>query len=150
MNGFPKVLKTKADIVNTFKLTKKGRYKKEEWLEAIKKLENQNFLFCPLVELSEDRKEAKLNFCNEAAAGQKVNNGTKTVTIKTVDVEEETVEEATETTEAKTIKYTILTFSAALLSGSTEIGIPVSPTIYERYSITEEELEQMKGEIEAL
>ena len=47
MVGFPKVIKTKADLVNTYKLVKKGRLKKEDWLAAVEKLENQNFIFCP-------------------------------------------------------------------------------------------------------
>ena len=45
MVGFPKVIKTKADLVNTYKLVKKGRLKKEDWLAAVEKLENQNFIF---------------------------------------------------------------------------------------------------------
>ena len=32
MVGFPKVIKTKADLANTFKLVKKGRLKAEDWL----------------------------------------------------------------------------------------------------------------------
>lgn len=150
MIGFPKTLKTRADIVNTFNLTKKGRYKKEEWLAAIEKLENQNFMFCPVLELSEDRKAAKLNFCNEAQAGQKVKAGNKTPTITAVENEEVIVEEATETTEEKKITYTHITFSAAVAAATDTIGIPVTPSIYERYNITEEELQKMKGEIEAL
>ena len=31
MVGFPKVIKTKADLVNTYKLVKKGRLKKIGW-----------------------------------------------------------------------------------------------------------------------
>ena len=50
MVGFPKVIKTKADLVNTYKLVKKGRLKKEDWLAAVEKLENQNFIFCPILE----------------------------------------------------------------------------------------------------
>ena len=34
MVGFPKVIKTKADLVNTFKLAKKGRLKAADWLAA--------------------------------------------------------------------------------------------------------------------
>ncbi len=42
MKGFPKVIKTKSDLVNTFKLAKKGSLKKEDGLEAVAKLETQN------------------------------------------------------------------------------------------------------------
>lgn len=150
MVGFPKVLKTRADIVNTFKMTKRGRYKKEEWLKAIEKLENQNWHFCPVLELSEDRKTAKLNFCNEAAVGQKVKAGAKTPTITEIENLEVIVEEATETTEEKKVTFTLLTLSAAVAAATEEVGVPVTPSVYERFNITEEELETMKGEIEAL
>ena len=39
MVGFPKVIKTKADLVNTYKLVKKGRLKKEDWLAEVGKSE---------------------------------------------------------------------------------------------------------------
>lgn len=62
MVGFPKVIKTKADLVNTYKLVKKGRLKKEDWLAAVEKLENQNFIFCPILEKTEDRKGVTVKF----------------------------------------------------------------------------------------
>lgn len=61
MVGFPKVIKTKADLVNTYKLVKKGRLKKEDWLAAVEKLENQNFIFCPILEKT--RTERALPLC---------------------------------------------------------------------------------------
>ena len=75
MKGFPKVIKTKSDLVNTFKLVQKKRLKKEDWLAAVEKLENQNWIMCPVIELSEDRKTVKIMFCAEVAAGQKIKNG---------------------------------------------------------------------------
>ena len=50
MKGFPKVIKTKSDLVNTFKLVQKKRLKKEDWLAAVEKLENQNWIMCPVIE----------------------------------------------------------------------------------------------------
>ena len=38
MKGFPKVIKTKSDLVNTHKLVLKGRLDKEDWLAAVEKL----------------------------------------------------------------------------------------------------------------
>ena len=32
MKGFPKVIKTRSDLVNTYKLVKKGSLEKEDWL----------------------------------------------------------------------------------------------------------------------
>lgn len=145
MVGFPKNIKTKADLVNTYKLVLKGKLKKEDWLAAVKKLEGQNWITCPVLSMSEDRKTVTLNFCNEAAEGQKILNGSITPTINSISTE---VEEQTEEEKAagKTeVKHTVLTLSRALLVGTVEIGIPAAVTYYDRLGITEAEVEEMKG-----
>lgn len=145
MVGFPKNIKTKADLVNTYKLVLKGKLKKEDWLAAVEKLEGQNWITCPVLSMSEDRKTVTLNFCNEAAEGQKILNGSITPTINSISTE---VEEQTEEEKAagKTeVKHTVLTLSRALLVGTVEIGIPAAATYYDRLGITEAEVEEMKG-----
>ena len=145
MVGFPKNIKTKADLVNTYKLVLKGKLKKEDWLAAVEKLEGQNWIACPVLSMSEDRKTVTLNFCNEAAEGQKILNGSITPTINSISTE---VEEQTEEEKAagKTeVKHTVLTLSRALLVGTVEIGIPAAVTYYDRLGITEAEVEEMKG-----
>lgn len=145
MVGFPKNIKTKADLVNTYKLVLKGKLKKEDWLAAVEKLEGQNWITCPILSMSEDRKTVTLNFCNEAAEGQKILNGSITPTINSISTE---VEEQTEEEKAagKTeVKHTVLTLSRALLVGTVEIGIPAAVTYYDRLGITEAEVEEMKG-----
>jgi len=163
MVGFPKVIKTKADLVNTFKLVKKGRLKKEDWLAAVEKLENQNFIFCPILEKTEDRKGVTLMFVNEVAEGDKVKAGNLTATVNSVEHIEinnaAAVQEETETAEGTTAedtgattnnnqtKHTILSLSRAIAADTETIGIPAAVTYYERLGITEEEVEQMKGEL---
>lgn len=157
MVGFPKVIKTKADLVNTYKLVKKGRLKKEDWLEAVEKLENQNFIFCPILEKTEDRKGVTLMFVNEVAEGDKVKAGNVTATVKTVEhIEVEKAAEADQeaaaadtetTTNNNQTKHTILTLSKAIAADAATIGIPAEVTFYDRLGITEEEVEQMKGEL---
>lgn len=145
MVGFPKNIKTKADLVNTYKLVLKGKLKKEDWLAAVEKLEGQNWITCPVLSMSEDRKTVTLNFCNEAAEGQKILNGSITPTINSISTE---VEEQTEEEKAagKTeVKHTVLTLSRALLVGTVEIGIPAAVTYYDRLGITETEVGEMKG-----
>ncbi len=145
MVGFPKNIKTKADLANTYKLVLKGKLKKEDWLAAVEKLEGQNWITCPVLSMSEDRKTVTLNFCNEAAEGQKILNGSITPTINSISTE---VEEQTEEEKAagKTeVKHTVLTLSHALLVGTVEIGIPAAVTYYDRLGITEAEVEEMKG-----
>lgn len=169
MKGFPKVIKTKSDLVNTFKLVQKKKLKKEDWLAAVEKLENQNWIMCPVIELSEDRKTVKIMFCAEVAAGQKIKNGAVYPTVQaveTVEVEKDTTEAenaATEDQEAategqeaategeaaagqnNTTTFTVLTISKAVNIGTVTIGIPAAVTFYDRMGITEEEVEEMKG-----
>ena len=155
MKGFPKVIKTKSDLVNTFKLVQKKRLKKEDWLAAVEKLENQNWIMCPVIELSEDRKTVKIMFCAEVAAGQRIKNGAVYPTVQaveTVEVEKDPTEAenaATEDTTAagqnNTISFTVLTLSKAVNIGTVTIGIPAAVTFYDRMGITEEEVEEMKG-----
>lgn len=157
MVGFPKVIKTKADLVNTYKLVKKGRLKKEDWLAAVEKLENQNFIFCPILEKTEDRKGVTLMFVNEVTEGDKVKAGNVTTTVKTVEhIEVEKAAEADQeaaaadtetTTNNNQTKHTILTLSKAIAADAATIGIPAEVTFYDRLGITEEEVEQMKGEL---
>lgn len=157
MVGFPKVIKTKADLVNTYKLVKKGRLKKEDWLAAVEKLENQNFIFCPILEKTEDRKGVTLIFVNEVTEGDKVKAGNVTATVKTVEhIEVEKAAEADQeaaaadtetTTNNNQTKHTILTLSKAIAADAATIGIPAEVTFYDRLGITEEEVEQMKGEL---
>lgn len=164
MVGFPKVIKTKADLVNTYKLVKKGRLKKEDWLAAVEKLENQNFIFCPILEKTEDRKGVTLMFVNEVAEGDKVKAGNVTATVKSVEhievekaaeADQEAAEAAEEAAAADTetttnnnqTKHTILMLSKAIAADAATIGIPAEVTFYDRLGITEEEVEQMKGEL---
>lgn len=157
MVGFPKVIKTKADLVNTYKLVKKGRLKKEDWLAAVEKLENQNFIFCPILEKTEDRKGVTLMFVNEVTEGDKVKAGNVTATVKTVEHigvekaaeadQEAAAADAETTTNNNQTKHTILTLSKAIAADAATIGIPAEVTFYDRLGITEEEVEQMKGEL---
>ena len=126
-------------------MAKKGSLKKSDWLEAVAKLENQNWIMCPVINLSEDRKAVTIMFCAEAAAGQRVKNGAVYPTIQSVETVE--VDKSTTATHAPT--HTILKLSKAVNIGTMEIGIPVAVTFYDRMGISREEVEEMKGELEA-
>lgn len=162
MVGFPKVIKTKADLVNTFKLVKKGRLKAADWLAAVEKLGNQNYIFCPILEKTEDRKGVTLMFVNEVAEGDKVKAGNLTATVNSVEhididsaAENQEEPRAAAGEEARTeaaadnnqTRHTILTLSRAIAADAETIGVPAAVTFYERLGITEEEVEEMKGEL---
>lgn len=148
MVGFPKVIKRKADLINTHKLVLKGRLKKEDWLAAVAKLEAQNYITCPIIEKSEDLKTLTLMFVNEVAEGAKVICGNLTRTVNAVEnVELELTEEEVAANKTPTT-HTILTLSGAVASGATEVSIPAAVTFYDRLGITEEEVEELKGALE--
>lgn len=117
-------------------------------MAAVEKLEGQNWIVCPILSMSEDRKTVTLNFCNEAEEGQKIRNGKIFPTINGISVETE--EQTKEDMEAgKTeVKHTVLTLSRALLKDTVEIGIPAAITFYERLGIAEAEVEEMKGALQ--
>ena len=68
MKGFPKVLKTAQDVKNCKTMVDAGQLQAADLLEAIEAIENQNFIICPIRELSEDKKTVTVTYCNEAAA----------------------------------------------------------------------------------
>ena len=80
-----------------------------------------------------------------------------TATVKTVEhIEVEKAAEADQeaaaadtetTTNNNQTKHTILTLSKAIAADAATIGIPAEVTFYDRLGITEEEVEQMKGEL---
>ena len=109
-------------------------------------------------------------FCAEAAAGQRVKNGAVYPTIQSVETVEvdkhttDTENAATEGQEAaregtgsgqaaagqqNATTHTILNLSKAVNIGTMKIGIPVAVTFYDRMGISREEVEEMKGELEA-
>ena len=85
MKGFPKVLKTAQDVKNCKAMVEAGELAAEDLLAAIEAIENQNYIKCPIRELSEDRKTVTIGYCSEAAAGGKVTAGGVTATIQTVE-----------------------------------------------------------------
>ena len=147
----------------------KKKLKKEDWLAAVEKLENQNWIMCPVIELSEDRKTVKIMFCAEVAAGQKIKNGAVYPTVQaveTVEVEKDTTgsgkrrhrgpgsrhrgpgsrQRAKRQQDRTTQPHLrLLTLSKAVNIGTVTIGIPAAVTFYDRMGITEEEVEEMKG-----
>lgn len=140
MKGFPKVLKTAQDVKNCSALVTAGELAAADLLEAIEAIENQNFITCPIVDLSEDRKTVTIMYCNEAAAGAKATAGGVTATIQTVEhLNGEPDEEGKVEKEKTTI-----TLSRAIAAGSASLKIHNTPSVYDTLDITEDELNQIK------
>lgn len=143
MKGFPKVLKTAQDVKNCKAMVEAGELEAEDLLAAIEAIENQNYIKCPIRELSEDRKTVTIGYCSEAAAGGKVTAGGVAATIQTVEhINGEPDEEGK--TEKET---TAITISRAIAAGSDFLKIANAPSVYEDLDMTAEELDQIKEEL---
>ena len=145
MKGLPKRFATADDIRNCYELTKTGEISRAELLEAMEDLERQNYLHCPIREISGDGKTITIGYCAEAAVDGKAVVGNKEVTIRTVEhiqgEAEEGMEAGFETTE--------IGVSAKVASDSEVIDIPAPYNIYDQLGMTKEEYDEIKADLAA-
>lgn len=144
MKGFPKVLKTAQDVKNCKEMVYAGQLAAEDLLEAIEAIENQNFIVCPVREVSEDKKTVTVTYCNEAAAGGKVTAGSTTATIKSVEHIDGEPDGSGRTEKEKTA----ITLSKAIAAGTEVIRILNTPSVYEALGMEEAELEAIKADLQ--
>lgn len=144
MKGFPKVLKTAQDVKNCKEMVDAGQLAAEDLLEAIEAIENQNFIVCPVREVSEDKKTVTVTYCNEAAAGGKVTAGSTTATIKSVEHIDGELDGSGKTEKEKTA----ITLSKAIAAGTEAIRILNTPSVYETLGMEEAELEAIKADLQ--
>ena len=144
MKGFPKVLKTAQDVKNCKDMVDAGQLQAADLLEAIEAIENQNFIICPIRELSEDKKTVTVTYCNEAAAGAKVTAGGVTATIQSV----EHIDGEPDGSGKAEKEKTKITLSRTIAAGSETIKIANTPSVYDTLGMTEEELEAIKADLQ--
>ena len=137
MKGFPKVLKTAQDVKNCKDMVDAGQLQAADLLEAIEAIENQNFIICPIRELSEDKKTVTVTYCNEAAAGA-------TATIQSV----EHIDGEPDGSGKAEKEKTKITLSRTIAAGSEAIKITNTPSVYDTLGMTEEELEAIKADLQ--
>ena len=142
MKGFPKVLKTAQDVKNCKDMVDAGQLQAADLLEAIEAIENQNFIICPIRELSEDKKT--VTYCNETAAGAKVTAGGVTATIQSV----EHIDGEPDGSGRAEKEKTKITLSRTIAAGSEAIKITNTPSVYDALGMTEEELEAIKVDLQ--
>ena len=137
MKGFPKVLKTAQDVKNCKDMVDAGQLQAADLLEAIEAIENQNFIICPIRELSEDKKTVTVTYCNEAAGGV-------TATIQSV----EHIDGEPDGSGKAEKEKTKITLSRTIAAGSEAIKITNTPSVYDTLGMTEEELEAIKADLQ--
>ena len=129
MKGLPKRFATADDIRNCYALTKTGEIAKADLLEAMEELERQNYICCPIREISSDCKTVTV--------------GDKTVTIRSVNhiqgEAQEGMEAGFETTE--------IGLSAKVAADANCIDVTAPYNIYDQLGITKEEFDEIKADL---
>ena len=136
MKGIPKRFETAADIRNCHALVATGEISAAELLAAMEALENQQYIICPIKNIS--NKTITVGYCAEAHVDAVAVVGNKTATIVTV---EHILGEA-QAGQERQYETTEITLSAKV-SGDI-IKIPSGHDIYAYLGMTKEEFDNIK------
>ena len=85
MRNMPKVIGTGKDIYNLLGMVQAGTLEAAELREVINGIEEEKYIFVPVVEISEDKRYITTNYLAEAEKGAKVLCEGKEYTIKSVE-----------------------------------------------------------------
>ena len=148
MRNMPKVIGTGKDIYNLLGMVQAGKLAAGELREAIQGIEEEKYIFSPVIDISEDKRYVTTNYLAEAQKGAKVLCEGKVYTIKSVEhiTEEEAAAGEGETeTEQREDKKTVIGVNADLKEAAEKVGIENPVSVLERIGITQEELDSIKG-----
>ena len=141
MKGLPKRIATADDIRNLYAMTKTGEIEKAALLEAMEELERQNYIHCPIREISTDCKTITVGYCAEATVDTEAIVGSKTVTIKSVNHIEGESEEGM----GPSYETTEIGVSAKVSADATVIDVTGPYNIYDDLGMTKEEFDEIKA-----
>lgn len=145
MRNMPKVIGTGKDIYNLLGMVQAGTLEAAELKEVISGIEEEKYIFVPVVEISEDKRYVTTNYLAEAEKGAKVLCEGKEYTIKSVEhvaVEQQNQEEDGE---AKEEKKTVIGVNADLETTAEKVGVENPANILDTIGITQGELDSIKG-----
>lgn len=150
MRNMPKVIGTGKDIYNLLGMVQAGTLEAAELREVINGIEEEKYIFVPVVEISEDKRYITTNYLAEAEKGAKVLCEGKEYTIKSVEhvaVEQQSQGEDTgeDTGEAKEEKKTVIGVNADLETTAEKVGVESPVNILDTLGITQGELDSIKG-----
>lgn len=148
MRNMPKVIGTGKDIYNLLGMVQAGKLAAGELREAIQGIEEEKYIFSPVIDISEDKRYVTTNYLAEAQKGAKVLCEGKVYTIKSVEhiTEEAAVAGEGETeTEQREDKKTVIGVNADLKEAAEKVGVENPVSVLERIGITQEELDSIKG-----
>ena len=148
MRNMPKVIGTGKDIYNLLGMVQAGKLAAGELKEAIQGIEEEKYIFSPVIDISEDKRYVTTNYLAEAEKGAKVLCEGKVYTIKSVEhitEEAEAVGEREAETEQRKNKKTVIGVNADLKETAEKVGVENPVSVLERIGITQGELDSIKG-----
>lgn len=148
MRNMPKVIGTGKDIYNLLGMVQAGKLAAGELKEAIQGIEEEKYIFSPVIDISEDKRYVTTNYLAEAEKGAKVLCEGKVYTVKSVEhitEEAEVAGEGETETEQREKKKTVIGVNADLKETAEKIGVENPVSILERIGITQGELDSIKG-----
>jgi len=143
MRNFPKNLKTKEDIYNCLDMVRAGDLRAADLTKAINKIKNQNYINAEIVSISEDRKTITTRYLAEADEGSRAKVGAAIVTVKAVTHGESEPDEQGKTS----LVSSEITVSKAVAKSAEIFALEKIPSIYDKYGVTESELDAILDEI---
>ena len=109
-------------------------------------IEEEKYIFVPVVEISEDKRYITTNYLAEAEKDAKVLCEGKEYTIKSVEhVAVEQQSRGEDTGEAKEEKKTVIGVNADLETTAEKVGVESPVNILDTLGITQGELDSIKG-----
>lgn len=144
MRKFPSNLKTRADIYNCLDMVRAGELRASDLIKAIKKIKNQNYINAVITGISEDRKTVTTNYLAEADVDMRAKVGEVIVTVKSLTHIESEPDEQGRTN----FVSTEIVVSRAVAAGAEIFGLEKVPPVFDRYGVTEAELDDILAELE--
>lgn len=118
MKGFPKTIGTAQDVENCLELVRSGTLEASDLIGVLEAIEASGYLHCPIVAISDDRKQVTIRYCFEAKTGIAGN-----VIINAIQHEDDPDASGGMNSGAA---FTVLALEAALPAAETVIKIPIA------------------------
>ena len=147
MKGLPKRFATADDIRHCKAMADAGEVSKSELLEMLEDLEKQNYICCPIRNVSADGMTVTVGYCSEAEIGNEAVVDGRIVTIESVTHIGGENNEDYDDGIGMSYEETELVLSAKASSDAEEIDIRAPYSIFDSLGITEQEFNEIKEDL---
>jgi hypothetical protein len=145
MKGFPKTIGTGKDLLNLISLAQANELSVSDLKAAISQIEARQYITCPIISISSDRKTVTINYCPEAKASQVLYDGNS---ISTVTHQKSNSNAPGYSDNAP--DQTAIVLESALDSSETTLKIPSPVNPLNSLGISQDQFNSIKGVINQL